>query len=332
MAVGSGIGGQCGIAKESTYGTFVAPTAFLPTSKSSFQLVKNTAQASYVGAGRLMNLGSGRRVTTQAAKGTLDLNIYNTGFGLLLQALMGSSVSTSEGGAPVAYLQTHTLGDTFGQSLTAQIGLPDTAGVVHPYTFLGAKVTDATFTLESDKESTAEFNFDARQVVENQALAAASYTPSIRPYVGADMSVKVGATYGSEASVNGVRKVLLKVDRKLATDRYYAGGGGLHDEPLISDFADLSGTITSDYIDKTIFADRFAADTGFSLRVDLTGLVISGSNNFRFSLILPQCFLDGDTPTLDGPGVVSGDFNFTSTFDGTNLPHIEYMTTDATIG
>lgn len=332
MSVGSGIGGQCGLAKETTYGTYAAPTAFVPASKAAFQLVKNTVQASYVGAGRLMDLGSGRRVTTTAGKGTLDLDIYNTGFGLLLRALMGNSASTSEGGSPVAYLQTHTLGDTFGQSLTAQVGIPDTSGAVHPYTFLGAKVTDATFTLESDKESTAEFNFDARQVVETQTLAAASYTTAMRPYVGTDMAVLVGATYGAEASVNGVRKVVLKVDRKLAIDRFYAGGAGLHDEPIISDFADLSGTITADNVDKTVFADRFASDAGFSLRVDLTGLVISGSNNFRFSLILPQCFLDGDTPVLDGPGIVSGDFAYTAKFDGTNLPRIEYMTTDATIG
>lgn len=332
MGVGAGIGGQVGIAKEATYGTFVAPTAFVPASKASFQLVKNTAVPSWVGAGRLLNLGAERRVTTQAAKGTLDLDIYNNGFGLLLRALMGSSTSAAGTGTPLPYLQTHTLGDTFGQSLSVQVGLPDTTGAVHPYTFLGAKVTDATFTFESDKEATSEFNFDARQVVETQVLAAASYNGSIRPYVGADMAVKVGATYGSETSVTGVRKVTAKIDRKLAIDRFYAGDNGLHAEPIISDFADLSGTITADYVDKTLFADRFASDAGFSMRVDLTGLLITGTTNYRFSLILPQCFLDGDTPVLDGPGVVSGDFNYRALFDGTNLPRIEYETTDTTIG
>lgn len=332
MAVGAGIGGQVGLAKESTYGTFVAPTAFVPASKASFQLVKNTAVPSHVGAGRLMNLGAQRRITTQAAKGTLDLDIYNNGLGLLLQALMGSSTSVAGSGSPMPYLQTHTLGDTFGKSVSVQVGLPDTSGTVHPYTFLGAKVTDATFTLEADKEATAEFNFDARQVVETETLAAASYTDSMRPYVGADMTVKVGAEYGSESSVTGIRKVTAKFDRKLAIDRFYAGDAGLHAEPIISDFAEVSGTLSADYVDKTLFADRFASDAGFSLKVDLTGLVIAGTTNYRFSLVLPECFLDTDTPVLAGPGIVTGDFNYTCLFDGTNLPRIEYETTDATIG
>jgi hypothetical protein len=44
--------------------------------------------------------------------------------GLLLQALMGTTVTPVQQVATAAYLQTHTLADTAGKSLTIQKGVP----------------------------------------------------------------------------------------------------------------------------------------------------------------------------------------------------------------
>jgi hypothetical protein len=330
MTVGSGIGGQVGIAPESTYGTYVAPTRFLPITKAPIKKSKQTVTPAWMGAGRLMTLGAGRVVTTRAADGSIELPLYNHGLGLLLQALMGTSVTPVQQGATTAYMQTHTLADTLGKSLTVQVGVPDTLGVVHPYTFLGAKVADATFTYEVAKELTGQFTLQARDVSETQTLAAASYGASARPFVGTDTGLKIGA-YGSEAVVQGVRKASVKIERMIKNDRYYMGNNGLMSEPLIADFAKLTGSLDADFVDKTTFADRFASDGSFSLVLEAVGLNIASTYNDTFRITLPQCFFDGDGPTLDGPGVITGTFPFTCEFDGTNLPRIEYMSADTTV-
>jgi hypothetical protein len=311
----------------------VAATRFLPISKAPFTKVKNTIQLSWLGAGRLGDLGAARVVTTKAGKGSIEMGIYNRGLGILLQALMGTTVTPVQQGATAAYLQTHTIADTVGKSLSVQVGVPDTTGTVRPYTFLGAKVTDAEFSFETAKEWTSKFNFDCRDITEAQTLAAASYSGSMRPFVGTDTAVKVGV-FGSEAAVLGVKKVDVKIDRALKTDRFYAQAGasaGLKSEPLVGDFWKITGSITADNVDKTIWADRFAADSSFSLVLESVGLLIGGGFSDTFRITLPQCFLDGDTPTLDGPDIVSGSFPFTATFDGTNLPKIEYISVDTTV-
>ncbi|WP_144267575.1 phage tail tube protein [Leifsonia xyli] len=331
MSTGTGLAGQVGIAPEGTYGTFQTPTRFLPISKAQLTKVKNTIGQSWLGAGRLMDLGAGRVVTTRGGKGTFDLDVTNRGMGLLLQALMGTTVTPIQVGSTAAYTQTHALADTVDKSLTVQAGIPDATGTVRPYTFLGAKVTDATFTFEPGKEVTSTFTLDTQDVIESQTLAAASYVTTMRPFVGTDTSVKVGM-FGSEVAVSGVKKVTIKIERPQNAARYYLGGQGLKAQPLLNAMTKITGTIEADFIDKTIWADRFASDAPFSLVLEADGLQIGASGNFdTFRITLPQCFLDGDTPTLQGPDVVSGSFPFTALFDGANLPTIFTQSADTTL-
>ncbi len=332
MGIASGIGSQVGLAAEATYGTYVAPTRFLQADKVSLKKVKNTVQSAGFASGRLMQLASGRVVTTHAASGTLNSEILNRGMGLLIQALMGTSVTPVQQGATTAYLQTHTLADTLGKSLTIQSGIPDRAGVVHPYSYLGCKVTGADFSWDLAKDATAAFTIDARDVDETPTLAAASYSAGARPFVGTDVTIKVG-TYGSEASVSGVTKADVKFDRGHKLDSFYFGANGLKAEPVINAWPKIGGTITAEFVDKTVWADRFAADTSFSLVLEAVGLPIgtSGSND-TFRITLPTCFLDGDTPMADTLDVISGQFPFVCLLDdAADLPKIEIISADTTL-
>lgn len=330
MAVASGIGSQVGFVNESTYGTYVAPTKFVQADKVSLKKKKTTVQGNGLAAGRLMQLGSRRVVTTTSGEGSLDFEVVNKGLGLLIQALMGTSVTPVQQAATTAYLQTHTLADPIGKFLTIQVGVPQASGTVASYSYSGCKVLAGQFTFEVDKEVEASLDIDAQKVVDSQTLVAASYATATRPFVGTDTSIKIG-TYASEASVTGVKKVSVKIERPSAEDRYYLGAAGLKAEPIINDYAKLTGTITADFVDKAIWADRFAADTSFSLVLEAVGLNIASTYYDTFRITLPQCFLDGDLPTVDGADVVSGDFPFVCLFDGTNLPKIEIISTDTTL-
>lgn len=330
--IGAGIGSQVGFALESpgAYGTYVAPAKFAFVTKSDLKKVKTITQGNALTAGNFMQWASHRQITTRGGKGTLDMDVLNKGMGLWLECLMGTTVTPLQQGATAAYLQTHTLADNAGKSLTVQVGVPDASGTVNPYTFLGCKVSAASFTFELAKAITSQWTIVARDVVETQTLVAASYAAGTRPFVGTDTTIKVGA-YGAETSVSGVKKATIKIERTLKEDAYYFGGLGLKAEPKINGYDKLSGTLEVDFVDKSVFADRFASDTGFSLVLEAVGPLIASTYYETFRITLPGCYLDGDTPVVDGPGIVSGNFPFTCLYDGTHLPKIEVISTDVTL-
>jgi len=331
MAVPSGIAASVGWAAEVTYGTYVAPTRFLPGAFKP-QKVTNTRQGSGVIAGEALARGARRVTTSTAGKGSLDLDVYNKSMGLLLQALMGTTVVPVQQGTTAAYIQTHTLSsDNTGKTLSMQAGVPDLGGTVLPYTLLGASVLSGELSCGIDEMLTLSLELDGQSVSEAQALVAPSYPAGIRPFHFAQSTVKVGP-FGAETVVTGVRKIGVKVARPQDTGRFYHGSGGLKAAPVPNGMLEVTGTIEHDFVDKTIFADRYAAQTPFSLVWELSGAVISGTYSELFRVTLPQCYLDDDgTPNADGPDVVKSSYKLTALFDGTNMPKIEYQSTDVTL-
>ncbi|MFE9098489.1 phage tail tube protein [Streptomyces sp. NPDC007264] len=328
MAIGSGLGAQLGIAAESAYGTFVAPTKFVEFTKESLALKKTTAQSAGIAAGRLLPLSSRRVVTQREASGSIDLEVTNKAMGLLLQALMGTSVTPVQQAATTAYLQTHTLADTAGKSLTIQKGVPLASGTVTDKTFLGCKVTSAEFSCEVGGMLMASYEFDAKDCDETQTLATASY-PDMSVFHFGQMALKTG-TFGTEAARDGIRKVSVKIERPQAVDRFYAGQAGLKKEPISNDQVKITGSIEMDYVDTTL-DDLFTSDGATSLVWEFVGPIIASTYAETFRITLPAVKLDEGPPTVDGFGVVKPTLNFTGLYDGTNQPKIEYISTDVSL-
>ncbi|MBD0707394.1 MULTISPECIES: phage tail tube protein [unclassified Streptomyces] len=328
MAIGSGLGAQLGIAAETTYGTYTVPSVFPEFTKQSLALKKTTATSSGIAAGRLMALASRRVVTQREVSGSVDLEVSTRGMGLLLQALMGSTAAPVQQGAGPAYLQTHTLADTLGRSLTIQAGIPLTTGIVTAKTFLGCKVTSAEFSCEAGGMLTASVEFDGRDCDETKTLAVASYTPSA-PFTFMGMALKTGA-YGAEAPLDGVRKVSVKIERAQATDRFYANGSALKAEPVSSDLVKVSGSLEMDYVATTV-DDLHTSDGTTSLVWEFTGANIAPTYSETFRVRLPAIKVDDAPPTVDGPAIVRPTFNFTALYDGVNKVAIDYMSADTTL-
>lgn len=333
MTIGSGLAGSLGLAPEVTYGTYQAPTRFVEITKVDLKERKTVKQGGGLAAGRFAQSGTRRVVTGRDATGSIEMEVPNRGFGLLLQHLFGGSAAPVQQGATTAYLQTHPMADNIGKMLTAQVGVPDVTGVVRPHTYLGCKVLSAEFSCGVDEELTCKLDLDSWGLSESQALAAPSYTTGLTPFHFAQMGFKWG-TFGAEAAVTSVRKVTLKVERGQRTDRRYANAGVRKAEPIMNDWVKVSGSIDTDYVDKTIFADRYAADGSASMIWEFVGPAIAGggTNAETIRFRVPMTFLDGDTPTLDGPDVVSPTFTFVGQFDGTNsLVTGEYMSLDTAV-
>ncbi|MGW2203419.1 phage tail tube protein [Streptomyces sp. NPDC001774] len=328
MAIGSGLGAQLGIAPEVTYGTYVAPTKFVEITKAGLQLKKTTAQSAGIAAGRLLPLSDRRVVTQRQASGSVDLEVTTKGMGLLLQALMGTSVTPVQQAVTTAYLQTHTLADSAGKSLTIQEGLPLTTGTVTRKNFLGCKVTGAEFSCAAGEMLTSSFEIDAKNVEETSVLAAASY-PTMAPFHFVQMAVKTG-TYASETSRSGIRKASVKFERPMDTDRFYAGAQGLKAEPISNDQVKISGILEMDYVD-TVLDDLHTSDAATSLVLEFVGSLIASTYYETFRITLPAVKFDEAPPTIDGFGVLKPTLSFTGLYDGTNQPKIEYISTDTTL-
>lgn len=328
MGIGSGLGGQIGFVNESTYGTFVAPTKFLEFTKESLVLRKQTAQSGGVAAGRLLPLSSRRVLTTQDGGGSIDFEVTNKLMGLLLQALMGTTVTPVQQGVTTAYLQTHILVDVAGKSLTIQKGVPLTTGTVTDKSFVGCKIVSAEFSCETSGMLMCTLEIDSKQCDETQTLAVASY-PSVSPFHFGQMAVKTG-TYASEAALDGIRKVSVKIERPQATDRYYAGQAGLKKEPISNDLVKITGSIDRDYVDTTT-DDLHTSDAATSFVWEFIGPIIASTYAETFRLTLPAIKFDDAPPTVDGFGIVKPTLNFTGLYDGTNLPKIEYLSAETTL-
>ncbi|WP_432170917.1 phage tail tube protein [Streptomyces sp. 1222.5] len=328
MAIGSGLGAQLGIAAETTYGTFVAPAKFIEFTKESLVLKKTTAQSAGIAAGRLLALSSRRVLTRKEVSGSIDLEVTNKSMGLLLQALMGTTVSPVQQGATTAYLQTHILADTAGKSLTIQKGVPLTTGTVTDKTFLGCKVTSGEFSCEVGGMLTGSFEFDGKDCDEGQTLAAASYS-NMAPFHFGQMALKTG-TYGAETALDGIRKVSVKVERPQDTERFYANQAALKKEPISNDQVKITGTLETDYVATTL-DDLHTSDGATSLVWEFTGANIASTYFDTFRITLPAVKLDEGPPVVDGFGVVKPSFNFTALYDGTNPVKIEYMSSDTAV-
>ncbi|WP_172384802.1 phage tail tube protein [Streptomyces sp. MNP-20] len=328
MAIGSGLGAQLGIAAESTYGTFVAPTKFVEFTKESLVLKKTTAQSAGIAAGRLLPLSSRRVLTQREVSGSLDLEVTNKAMGILLQALMGTTVTPVQQGVTTAYLQTHTLADTAGKSLTIQKGVPLTTGTVTDKSFVGCKVTSAEFSCEVGGMLMATFEFDGKDCDEGQTLAVASY-PAMSPFHFGQSAVKTG-TYASEAARDGIRKVSVKFERPQAVDRFYAGQAGLKKEPISNDQVKITGSLEMDYVDTTL-DDLHTSDAATSLVWEFIGPIIASTHAETFRIVLPAVKFDEGPPVVDGFEVIKPTLQFTGLYDGTNPVKIEYMSTDTTV-
>lgn len=333
MAIGSGIGSQLGIAAETTYGTYVAPTRFLEVAKQTVSKTKNTKSWTGLASGRLVDRAGGRVVTTTAGTVSIDeLVVTNRDMGLLLNAIMGGTVAPVQQGATLAYLQTHALADTAGKHLSVQAGVPLVGGTVVPQTALGCKATSAEVACAVDELLTMKVELDAREITEAQTLVAASYGANRSPFHFGQMSVHAGATIGTVAPVSGVQGISVKIDRKLAAEKFYAGGGGLKAEPTTNDMVAITGTITADYLVAADFANRFRDDTQTAIRITFTGALIDTGYYDTLTIDLPAVFFDTGTPSVDGPDVVTTGYDFTVYNDLTNAPAtISYLSADTAL-
>lgn len=330
MAIGSGLGSQFGFIAESTYGTRVAPTKFIRAKSYSANRTATRVQGEGIQTGNYGDLAAHYGETTSAGSGSVAFDVQTRTMGTLLNTIMGGTVT------PVllsgsAYTGTFPLADTLGKSMTVQVGAPYRSGTVRVHELAGVKVTSAEFSCGVGEYLTCSLDFDAKSWSDSQTLATASYVGTEVPFNFSQMALKLG-TFGAEAAVTGVRSVNVKIDRPHDTEDYTAGSAGTKSEPVLNGATQITGTVGADWLDKANFQDRANATASTSMVWEFVGTTaISGANFPTFRITLPGTIFEPATQNVDGRDVLTGDWGFRWSYDGTNQPSIVTISADSAL-
>jgi hypothetical protein len=319
MVIASGVGAQLGFAEESTYGTYVAPTRFLPFEKESIKTETGKIRTAGLGLGRFHRTNKVRTYVKSAA-GPVEFVVENKGFGLLFKHLLGS-VASGNVGAVYTHTFTPDANALSGKFITLQVGRPDIGGTSRPFSFLGGKVTSWELAAALDEAVKLTPEFDFKAVDTGQSLAAASY--SATPY---DFTFVDGAlTYAGSSKF--ARSFKVKVENMLATDR--RGLGNTKKEPLGNGIATIEGELDCEWESLTEYGN-WVNDTQAALVLTCTSpQIISGADAFKLIISIPKVELLGADTGVDGPDILKQPIQFKGLYDGSSQPiTLTYITSD----
>lgn len=314
MAYGAGIGASLGIATESTFNTYVAPTRFTEFNSESLAYQKNVVVGQGLRAGGVLPRAQRRVVTTTGGSGDITFDLPTRGLGLWLAHATGSFPSKVGGSF------TFTLGDLSSESFTTQVGVPKFDGTVDPKTLTGCKITEWEIAVPNAGIVTMRASIDAAGFTRSTALATPSYSATGSVFHFAQATLTIGGS-----AVAYISDFTLTGNNTLKTDRYTIGGAGTKLEQIHNGFRELTGTMTAEFIDTTAYA-AVLSDASVATVLTLT----SGSE--VLSITLPAIKFDGEVPQVGGPEEVTQTLNFTAFDNGTDQPiTIVYTTADSTL-
>lgn len=316
-----------GIGVESTYATTVTPTRWYEFTDEDFQFkpMRKQGKGMRVG-GRLAR--AGRRVTTGLeTEGSLELECVSKGMGLLLQACLGTGVSTLVSGT--TYQQNFTLGDVLN-ALTVQKAVVREDGTVDPYTFGGMVVSDWEINAQQDEIVTMKVGFDGSgQFSTATAYTAPSYptTPSLFTFTqgavaSGTFTAHTTTTLASAATpLTNITEFSIQGDNKLTGgQRAFGSAGKRATKPRPGDRSDsLKGKIKVLYTD-AVARDAAKDDTNFALILTFTSTEALSTGVAQMQIAIPCARLEPSTPTANGGEVTETDYDFTVLDDLTNAP------------
>jgi hypothetical protein len=343
----SGLGETVGLAAEATVGTFVTPARWIPHKSAPFSLKKKVAQSEALQGSRFKE--ANRRVlVSSAVTGSIEYELADRQFGLILAHCIGSTATAVDDGATPLYVQNHVPGFLEAQSLSVQKGVPFTSGQgIQAFSYNGVKIVDWTIECSEGGIATLALTIDAWAA----ATSSPSYTaptylsgasaPNLLNWgsgslvLGGTVSTSEGVTTvsGAEAPVGLVKSISVKGTNVLDVDRYTLGSQ-VKAEQLTNGFSEISGEVEIEFANLADFYTAFVADTATAIQVSLLSPVTAtGGYQAGLVITIPSIRFEGDTPNASGPGVISVKVPFTGLLDSAGDPIIQlaYTSTDTSV-
>lgn len=328
MAIGSGIGSWLGIKKESSFNTAVTVDRFYEFNSEGTKYVKNTVVGQGLRSGGLVPRANRRVVTTFASEGDFEIDLPSRGLGLLLSLATGSVPTGTLASGAYTYLFVPE--DMVSDSFTTQVAVPQYGGTLTYKTLTGCKISSFELSVGAGEIAKGKFTLDGAGFTSTSSTSA---TPAYSNFATTNLFHFAQGTITDNVSTTyaNIKDFSLTIDNTLKTDRYNLGSAGAKAEQIINGFRAITGTVTAEFTD-TVLLDKFIADTTAGLKLTFTGGAIGTGQNETLSITLPACKFDGDTPVVEGPGVIDVSFSFTVFDNGTDAPFtILYKTLDSTL-
>jgi len=125
-------------------------------------------------------------------------------------------------------------------------------------------------------------------------------------------------TLGGSA-VAAVKKFSVKPTNPSKTDRFYLGSSGVKAEQVDNAYRTVTGTLECEFTSLSALYAAYAADTGLAFQFKVIGdYIASTSTPYSVQIDMPKIFLDGDTPNVTGPDILTQTVPFVALYDGTN--------------
>jgi hypothetical protein len=321
----TGLSSFLGIGVESTYGTRVVPTTFIPFNTESLSLTQEFVSTNPLQSGVMVQPEGLHRSSTRTVEGSFDLELYDRGMGKLLNMLHGNTVSvTTPGGATLSRQQVHNIGLTspVGKGLSVQVARPDVGGTVRPFDYVGCKITEAVITVEAGSAASVSFTVDGRDELTDQVLATPTYVTAARPFTFQDCTFSIG---GSAAG--NVKSATITIPLGMATDRYMLGNAGVKEQPLLNEFSNITVATTLEFAS---LADhtRFRTGAPVALKLDAVGAQIEAGHNYQLTVDVASAKQVSSSPVVSGPDVITSDAEFEAKWNGSVAPVV--ITTKST--
>lgn len=321
MAFYSGIGAQLGIAAESVYGTFVAPTRFLPFTSESLKLEEQRNETKSLRSGQRIQRSDQWAAGRNNPAGGLEFEIGNKGFGLLFKHMLGAVATTADG---AGYRHRCTIGSLYGLGLSAQVGRPAVNGDVVPFSYIGTKISgwEIEQAFGGDGFPTLKLDTVATSESQDEDLGAASAPAETEVFHFTGMTLAISGYVPGAVDSFSVKGVT-----PLATERY---GPGSRDrrEPLENKRREISGEIVGEFENGTTWRG-LTGSHGAITATWVTVATYDTAKPYKLVVSLPCVRFD-----WDGPNVVDDVTPQTLPFkvvdDGVNAPiTIDYYTSEA---
>jgi hypothetical protein len=331
--IGSGLGASYGSCLEGTWGTWQASTKWMEILSETLEKKPMRVDGQGLYNGGMVERDVQRQETSSTVDGDVIMNGFIKGLGQHLAVLCGDTgIPPVQQGATTAYLQTHTLGDTRGDSMAIQLGRPSVDGTINQYNYFGLKITKAVFECGLDELLKCTFSFDGKGVEQASAYGTPTYQGGNATFAFQMAQLKMGA-FGAETQIDGNRKWTMTIERPHATKRFYTNGTGLKSEQVLNAFNKITVDLETDYINDAAYCAQFVADAAQSMIMKFTSPLMAGTAlPFFISFAVPRLRWVSEGPKVAGPGELQPKMQLVGRFDGTNAPvTIAYQSTDTTL-
>jgi hypothetical protein len=307
MPVAGGMNAQLGFVDEVTPGTAVTVSRFGEFEGES--LVQDFERKEHTG------LRTGRRtlginnyaVGRQKFDGDVELVLQTKGQALWLKHMMGAIATTTPGGGTLSRQHKATVGNIDGKALSVQVGFADDSGTSRAKTGAGVKVTKWELSCKENEFAALKLSLDGMTSTLATAMAVANYPVTPADYFSTQAVVKIaGAEVDCEEwSISGANG--------LDIERYYMKSTtpGTKKEQLEGKaIRDFKGKLKVAFPDLTA-VNRFVNNVTSSIQITLTGPIIEGAIPFSFDILCADARWDGNTPEVDGLGLIPVELDFT---------------------